>query len=352
MSEIDLVKWLLIIWSKRVKLLIFSAIGFLLGIVYATSLDNKYTVESVFIPESPGEMGLSGGLGGIAAIAGFDFGVGGNSNTIRPALYPEIVYSLGFLKEILDDSLLFNETKKPLIEHLEEQKRTSFNSKIKKYTIGLPSLLLSKRTGTSEQFESHGEFVSFSNNEVEIIELLFSRLDVSYAADKNTVTISYEHENPVFAAEVVRMFRDNLQNHVIGLRILKESNELEFIQQTYREKKKEFQRKQEELSTFKDQNLALNSSSSRITLERIQSEYDILNSLYIEVSKNLESAKLNVKRATPIFANLKEITIPLRKSGPNRFFIVVFSSFLGFFICTVFIIINSLKKELMIEMVK
>lgn len=63
--------------------------------------------------------------------------------------------------------------------------------------------------------------------------------------------------------------------------------------------------------------------------ERLQSEYQIAFSVYNELAKQLETAKIQVKEETPVLTVIEPITIPNEKSEPKRSMIVFIWTFLG-----------------------
>ena len=52
--------------------------------------------------------------------------------------------------------------------------------------------------------------------------------------------------------------------------------------------------------------------------------------IFIEVAKQVEQAKLQVSKDTPIFSILKPVVVPNEKSGPKRILIIALWVFLGF----------------------
>lgn len=63
--------------------------------------------------------------------------------------------------------------------------------------------------------------------------------------------------------------------------------------------------------------------------ERLQSENQITFSVYNELAKQLETAKIQVKEDTPVLTVIEPITIPNEKSEPKRPMIVFIWVFIG-----------------------
>ncbi len=70
------------------------------------------------------------------------------------------------------------------------------------------------------------------------------------------------------------------------------------------------------------------------------------------MAKQVEQAKLQVSKDTPIFSVLKPVVVPNEKSSPKKFLIIIIWSFLGFSISvanilfkdSLFSFINKIKK--------
>ena len=67
---------------------------------------------------------------------------------------------------------------------------------------------------------------------------------------------------------------------------------------------------------------------SKIEQERLQTKYTIANSVYAEMAKQLEQAKMQVKRDTPILAIIQPITVPSKPSNSRAKTLIVWT-FLG-----------------------
>jgi uncharacterized protein involved in exopolysaccharide biosynthesis len=55
----------------------------------------------------------------------------------------------------------------------------------------------------------------------------------------------------------------------------------------------------------------------------------IANSLYQQLASQLEQAKIQVKKDTPVFTIVEPVTVPTERSKPSRVKIVVIWVFLG-----------------------
>ncbi|HOI80433.1 MAG TPA: Wzz/FepE/Etk N-terminal domain-containing protein, partial [Petrimonas sp.] len=147
-DEIDLKDLIVQLWKKRKFILAVTGLFFLLGIFIAFTLPVEYTAQSVILPQS-GRQSSLGNLGSLASIVGVNMGTTvmaeGNIST---GIYPQIVNSLPFVREIMETPIVVERSdgkEITLYEYYSEKKYRSKNvfTVIKKYTIGLPGTLIS-----------------------------------------------------------------------------------------------------------------------------------------------------------------------------------------------------------------
>jgi uncharacterized protein involved in exopolysaccharide biosynthesis len=70
-------------------------------------------------------------------------------------------------------------------------------------------------------------------------------------------------------------------------------------------------------------------ATARTEEERLSSQYNLIYSIYSELAKQLEQAKIQVKQDTPVFTIIEPISVPTKRSKPNRFLILFIWTFLG-----------------------
>ena len=143
-DEIDLIELFKKVYIE--KKLIFKATLFavVLGIVYALFQPNEFTSSTTFIPQlSSGVKTGGSSLGGLASLAGINLGGMESSSEFPPTLYPQVVESVGFKLDLLASTINLNDEEIFVKDYFSNQ-GSSFNilGTIKKYTIGLPSLVL------------------------------------------------------------------------------------------------------------------------------------------------------------------------------------------------------------------
>ena len=94
---------------------------------------------------------------------------------------------------------------------------------------------------------------------------------------------------------------------------------------------------QEQLAIIRDRTKNVPNTRDVIEKERIQVKYNMSQAVFIELSKQLEQAKMQVKKDTPTFAVIQPVTIPMKASN-SRAVVLIIWMFFGFIIgCSVVI---------------
>ena len=95
---------------------------------------------------------------------------------------------------------------------------------------------------------------------------------------------------------------------------------------------------QDRIAYFEDSNLNIINSKYKNELSKLRAEFQIINSVYTELSKQLEQSKLQVNQDTPVFSIVKEASMPVLRSSPKRTLMVLIFGVLGLFISVLYVI--------------
>jgi len=338
--EIDLLEFSKILWSKRRWIIKFLLIFFVSGIIISLLLKKEFEARCTLLPEI--ETSQAGGLGGLSGLAGLvgikSQDLGGSSNVLNPALYPIIGTSLPFKNQLLNRNFHFNkyDTEYSGYEYFTE----IYKPTILEYVLLIPKKIRKLLKGKSKIVEGEGgpdNIWKITHEQEAVYNLIENRITISVNNETGLVSIKGKMPDPVAAAEVTGAALDLLTEHVINYRISKAKSNLEFIQKTYFERKKEFEIVQNRLAQFDDNNKNVVTSVASIERQKLKNDYDVAFEVYKSLSQQLEQAKIKVEEDTPVFTIIEPIVIPLRKSQPQRIFITLSLTIIGFFV-SVFIV--------------
>ena len=325
-DEIDLIELLKKIYLEKKFILKISILASLFGVVYALLQPNEFTSSTTFIPQlSSGVKTGGSSLSGLASLAGINIGSMETSSEFPPTLYPEVVNGVPFRVELLSNKITFNNELVAVKDYfLIYSSSSSFNilETIKKYTIGLPSLISSSFNDQTE-YTNEAKIYSITKEDKELFQILDNSLSLSINKKEGFITISYTDSNKNVAAQITQISQNLLQEKIIEFKNKSSKEMLDFALKQYSEKKESYEKLQDERAVFVDKNINISSSLFQNKLSRIESEVNISESIVQQLASQVEQAKLQVNKDTPVFTTIKPVTIPFERSAPKRSLIVI-----------------------------
>lgn len=350
-DSIDVIALLGSLWKSRKFVLKSTAIFFVLGVLIALLSPVKYSASTVFVPQLGSDVKAPSGLSSLASLAGINLSQGSPTGDISPLLYPNLSSNIPFKLQLLTESITSSSNAQIDVKSylLSQTEGINFIGTIKKYTIGLPGMLFSK---SKELTSSQSTLITLTEEQQELLESLSEKYSVSVNEKEGYVSVSAIDKDPVVSAELVRVVTSNLQNEIIKKRLEKVQNNLDFTQKQYDQKKLEFERIQDKLARFKDRNQNISNALFLNELERIEAEYSIALTVVSELANQVESAKLQVNKDTPIFSVIDPVTIPTEREMPKRKLIVLIWLFLGVVISSAFVLIKEPALEIIDKIAK
>ncbi|MBR5924525.1 MAG: hypothetical protein IKZ60_03615 [Bacteroidales bacterium] len=336
---IDVLGFLRRIWDGRKTIIIWTCVFMVLGLVSALTMKRTYTVKTVMVPQMNSRNNSS--LSSLASLAGIDMGMDLSAKDLSPLVYPQIVNSVPFRRELLYTPLHYAkvDTAVCMYTYYKEIAKPSFMSKVKKYTIGLPFLILKSLSKEKTDTLMVNPYVAEDKNtptpivltkdEIKIMKVLAKSITLTVDKKEGILTLTANGIEPLQTAELALSAQNLLQNEITSFRTKKATRELEYIQARYDEAKKEAESLQASLAAATDRNQNMVGSSARIQRERIQQKYNVANAVYTDMAKQLEQAKIQVKRDTPVLTVIQPVTVPTQASNSRAKKLIIWT-FLGF----------------------
>ena len=337
-DEIDLVDLLRKLWVKRKFILTVTGVFLLIGLFIALVSPVSYTASCTVVPQS-GE-NKSGGLSGVAAMMGVNLGTTSMAEGIlSPQIYPEIVKSVPFTREIMQTPIVTKRANGKAITLYEYYTNKQYQDKnvlssIKKYTLGLPGVLLGsfRKKSPVEETAFHADSTTvytLNEKEKKVYEAIQGALRVSVNPKEGYVSLSYSFPEAKPAAEVTDNLYRTLEKYVSSFKSEKLEDNLQFVEESYETARQDFLQAQSRLAAFQDANRGLATATARSTEMRLQSEFNIAFSVYSELAKQREQARIAVKENQTILTLVNPAVVPHEKSAPRRSIILVGFLFLG-----------------------
>ena len=333
-DEIDLIALAKTLWEGRRTVIRTTLIFMVLGLFIAIFSAKEYTASTTMVPQSAEGGSKLGGLGGLAAMAGINLGSMGGGSSIPPTLYPKIINSIPFQKELMqtDLSIEGQSGEVTFADYYLEIKKPNLLGYIKKYTIGLPGVIIKAIRGNSRDAmlaSTNSGLLSITQEEKSLINILSAQLSLEVNDKDGYVSLSARMPEAKAAAQLAKKAQELLQQAITAFKIQKAKDQLVFVEERYAEKEAVFNAVQDKLARFRDQNRNVSSAVAQTQLERLQSDFSMASSVYTELAKQLETQKIQVKEDTPVFTIIEPVSIPIDRSKPKRPMILVIWTFLG-----------------------
>jgi uncharacterized protein involved in exopolysaccharide biosynthesis len=274
-----------------------------------------------------------GGLSSLASLAGFNLDMNMAGNEISPMLYPQIVSSISFQLEIMNATYWFEELEEEvtLYDYYLNYYKPGFFSVIKKYTVGLPGVILKAVRGeeTIVTASQNPGALRISKDQDEIRKIIEERLTLIVNDKEGYITLNSQFHQAELSAQIAQKAQKQLQDYITGFKVEKATAQLAFIEGRYNETKIEFENARDKLAAFRDANRNMTSAIAQTEQEKLENEYQLAFEVYSELAKQLEQARIQVKEDTPVFSVIEEVVVPVEKSKPQRVLIIILWIILG-----------------------
>ncbi len=322
-DEIDLIELLKTAWSGRKQIIIISFVFVLIGVASALLWPVVYTSSTTFInsqTESPSNSGLSG----VASLVGINLGGISSGSEIPSTMYPQIGESVEFKRALLDS----------YIDEKEQIKLEDF---------------LADYNKIEKNVTENNKKLFVSEYENELFDVINDIVSISVNQKDGFITISANMPNSEYAANTCVNARDILQEIVINSRIQSAKQKLKFSEKQLSSKRIEFEEVQNKLAYFNDSNLNLVTSTIINERSKLEAEFQIINAVMVELSKQVEQRKLRVSEDTPVFSIVKEASMPVKRSSPKRALMVLSFGFIGLVVSILYVIVKEPANQIIKE---
>ena len=336
---LDIMAMVRSLWDGRKTIFITLGIFFALGLIAALTMKRTYTVQTVMVPQMGND--AKSGLGGLAALAGFDLGATNNNGELSPLVYPQIVNSTPFRLSMMHTPLHYqkSDTLISMFDYaMSDYEKPSVFSYILKYTIGLPGVIIGSLRSKPEEIvypnaNSRKEEKDFrpivvSLDEQQMLEKMGQVISLNVDKKEGYITLTVNGSEPVQTAELALRAQKLLETEITRFRTEKSQNELDYIQARYDEAKAEADRYQSAWASTTDRSQFLTTTSATVSKARLQTKFNVANSVFMEMAKQLEQAKMKVKKDTPTFSIIQPVTLPTKPSNSRAKTLIVWL-FLG-----------------------
>jgi capsule polysaccharide export protein KpsE/RkpR len=334
-SELTIKKFYNVLTTSKKTIALITILLAGLGIIYSLTLPVQFSSGAKVLPEivQSGGAKLFGGFSSIAGMAGLDIDNLGNSDAIRPNLYPDIVQSTPFVITILNLPVETKGGKK--FESLGHFLANGGEKTPVSKAIGDFFGIFSKKSVSNEQYVKFKELgpnqtYSFTKQQENTIKNFRGRVLSSIDKKTGIISINVKMPDPKIAGFVASQSLEYLKQYVIDYRLEKLKTYEKFLTDKAAEAKRRYETARFNISNYRDRNKNLFLLVPKTQEEELKNEYDLAFGLFLEVSKKLEQTKIQAQNETPVLKMLEPATEPLLKSEPKRSVIVISFTLIGF----------------------
>ena len=336
-DEIDLKDLIIPIWKARKQILTIATLCGILGGIIGFLTPATYTASSTFLPQTAQAGGAGSSLGGLAALAGINLTLGaGVGVDIPPSMYATVLASEPFRKRILDAKIWVNGDTVTYRTYLENQPKSGI-SILKEYTIGLPGKLIEFLSAKVDAKQTKNEIQGLqplSGKELGFLAAVSGKVSIVNNKKEGLVIISVVERDPFIAAQVTKVTEEVLQDWIIEHKVKNAKAQYDFIEKQFEAKQKEFFSIQDQLAGYMDRNQNVFSATYLTRLERLQAEFNLVNTVYTELAKQKEQAAIQLSKDTPTFSVLDPVKVPMNKTGPKNSLFIIGGFIIGLMIST------------------
>lgn len=332
-KETDIIGIILLLWSKRKRIIINCFIGGILSIIVAFSIPKQYTSTVVMAPESSSGTSVSGGLGALASMAGFNLGgLSGSEDALYPELYPQIVSSTPFLCDVMNLQVetIDGELKTSMYDYLVNHQKSPWWSKM----IAAPFKWIKRLTGGDKKEDIiplDAEEMTLSRRQYLTLKSLDDLISVSVDKGNFVITLSVTMQDPKIASYVATVVSENLQEYIGKYRSAKARKDLAYTEKLYTEAQEKYYKAQQAYATYADQHQGVVKMQYQIEQDRLSNEQNLAFNVYNQIAQQLEMARAKVAESTPVCVVMQPAIVPVKASSPKKMMMGLLYVFLAFF---------------------
>ena len=316
------------LWEKRKYILYVFGAFFVLGFAAAIFQKPVYNSSCVFVPQTGGKSKASSSLSSLASMAGISLGDMVTSEELSPLVYPKILQSVEFNKELMRVPFHYKKWDEPvsMYDLATDKKYRTFSvgaifGAIKKYTIGLPGVILGAIRGKQPDIvvpEGKGgkkPISVYTKDEYEIAKRISENISMNVEKKDGYITLSCKAGEALVAAELCRAAMDLLQKYVTDFKLSHARSTNDYIEGRYEEAKADYEAKQLALAQFTDANRGAMTATAQVKRDQLLSDYNIAYAMFTEMSKQYLQSEMKVKEDTPVLAEVEPVSVPMKKAN-------------------------------------
>lgn len=320
---INMIKYL---WSKRLLIFILSFLGGIIGMVNVWLKDPAYLAELTFTPENSSDSKI-GSYAGIAAQFGIDLGLGGGG-VFEGDNIIELFKSNTLLEETLESPININGYNSLMAYYIPLTENKKIIKLVKDYKIDF--------TASNQK----GFRIRDSIMKVAIKDINGS-LNVDKIDKKLTIIkVSFIYKDEVFAKKFVEALSNTAIKYYATYKSEKARQNVAILQHQADSVKAELFGSVSNVAELNDLNVNPTKQAARVGSQKRSIDVQVNGAIYTEILKNLELAKITLRRETPFIQIVDKPVYPLKNKKMGRLFGGILGALIVGFLTVLFLTIK------------
>lgn len=348
LTLIDLMRKVKAFWAllkqNLVRLIIISIIGGAAGFVLAKMYPIKYVAMTTFVVEDDkSAAGLSGALG-IASSLGFDLG-GAASSAFTGANLIELLKSRKIIEQTLfheASSRFPNQTLAEEFIHINglrekwEKKNPELNKRIQ-FPLGL----------------NRDSCVFIQDSVLTVLYYEIANKDLTvFQKDKklSIITVEMKSKSEHFSKAFAEAIITEVSKLYVETKSKRARNNLEILERQADSVRRELNNSIRGVAVANDNVYNLNPALNAARTPSNQRQFDVQanSAVLIELVKNLELAKISVRKETPLIQIIDKPILPLRKEKKSKIVFSFIGAVMLVFFSVLFILLKHWRRKMIL----
>ena len=321
------------LFLKKYKISTFTILFVCCVLLFFSSKEKTYTAELTFVVEEENVASPLSSMSGIASQFGFDV-FGGGTSTFSQQNIMQLLKSRGVLSKTLLEKITINDKKDYIIQHyisLYEKQNLWINSDLNNLGLKFSSTLT----------QAHDSIVSLACEE--IVE---ESLNVNIKNDEtNIISLSFTSSSENFSKLFVEKLISQMSIMYVEYKTKQASNTIDFLQSRSDSVFLELESSEREYARIKDINQRIIKASGRLKELQLMRNVEVLNTMYIEIIKNLEIAKMTLLNQTPIIQIIDRPILPLKDNSISKLLVTIISFLISIILSIIYLFFAKLFRD-------
>jgi hypothetical protein len=338
----------------------------ILGYIAKRTSPKEYEAKCVLLTDQATGSQATGSLMALAMLAGGPGAAGNNTSSDGSDLYQLILSNRPFLIELSQKTIYLPDQNKSItlgryfkkelpvdavtafIKSVQTFPSSILGSKSNIATVEDSTDILSKvKTAidsANASFSTKVYVSELNNNQKAIISILASRIKLIQVGKLITLTVKMPEAR--LSAEVTKAVLNLLIEYATRFKVGKQLENVRFLEERTAEAVIKYKESQQKVAAFKDNNYNVIFESVQTKGKELENDFVLYSGIYNQLIGQLEQAKIQLKKDTPLFTVVEPVYIPEENAVNNSIlFSYISQGFVIGLILTILFIVRILRRS-------